>query len=1110
MIWNLLTLFSLFLTIPLFSHENRIIQVDEKTKYIDANSYFDYLIDTGKKLTVEQAIQKENEFTQNPKTPVNFAIDPTSAYWGKITVHNVQNKMDRFIIHQAELTQKLELYYYNDSGELEKKISGFKFNIKDWMIPNKSPSYVIVLKENETKTFYFKLSGTGTNIYDLKLYSLDNFFQVMASEYHLSGVFMGILIALMLYNLFIFISLKEVSYLFYSIYVLLFGTTIYDLGGFVGLYFLEDYPDICHRMMFTLPLAGGISVSFFTKIFLQTNTKDRIMDKTIYALIGVLFLTLAYYSFVSLETVNEGIVSLVSLLQIIIVVTAATRAILRKFRPAKYFLFAWSFLFIGGSFKILGFLNIIPIGFLTQYGLQIGTCLEAIMLSFAMADKIEILKREREEAQKESIASQELAISTLKKADKLKDDFLANTSHELRTPLNGIIGLAESMIDGASGKLNPTANENLSLIVLSGRRLSSLVNDILDFSKIKNEELVIQAKPVGINEIAHVVTQFSKPQARNKNIELINEIKGDLPLAMGDENRLIQVLTNIVGNSVKFTSVGSVKISATIEKSLENEFGFIKVAVTDTGIGIPEDKFLVIFEEFKQVDASTAREFGGTGLGLSITKKLVELHGGKVWVESVLGKGSVFYFTIPISPDQTLGEKENIAESVAKVRNSEQDDNNPDILMEPTFTGRREQIVISKDITNVLIVDDEPVNLQVLANILSLYDCEVRKAANGLEALQVIQDKFIPDIVLLDVMMPKMTGYEVCQKIRETYPAIELPVIILTAKNQSSDLVQGFEVGANDYLTKPVTKKELIARMKVHLQLSKINQSYARFVPHDFLTYLGKDNIMEVELGNQVRKEMTVLFSDIRSFTQLSESMSPEENFNFINSYLKRMGPIIRKNAGFIDKYIGDAIMALFPTDPDDAITAAVNMMQEIEIYNAHREDQGFKPIAIGIGIHTGSLMLGTIGESERMDTTVISDAVNLASRLEGLTKQYNCRITVSDNTLTLMKNVNRFTYRLLDRVQVKGKTKPVTIYEVLEGEPTKLRETKLKTRADYEKGIDLFFAKDFKDAMVYFARVMEISSEDIIAKYYMDRTDYILKNGIPEDWTGITEMKIK
>jgi class 3 adenylate cyclase len=214
------------------------------------------------------------------------------------------------------------------------------------------------------------------------------------------------------------------------------------------------------------------------------------------------------------------------------------------------------------------------------------------------------------------------------------------------------------------------------------------------------------------------------------------------------------------------------------------------------------------------------------------------------------------------------------------------------------------------------------------------------------------------------------------------------------------------------------------------LDLKRTNLSIERFVPRAFLEMIGKPSIVEVELGDNIRKEMTILFSDIRSFTTLSEAMTPDDNFAFINRYLECMGPVIRAHNGFIDKYIGDAIMALFES-ADDAVRASLAMVETLDGYNARRRAAGRAPIAIGVGINTGSLMLGTIGESHRMDGTVISDAVNLASRVESLTKTYRLGILISQYTRDRLASPGKFDIREVDTVTVKGKTQPVSIFQV-------------------------------------------------------------------------------
>ncbi|WP_109019780.1 7TM diverse intracellular signaling domain-containing protein [Leptospira kobayashii] len=285
-----------------------------------------------------------------------------------------------------------------------------------------------------------------------------------------------------------------------------------------------------------------------------------------------------------------------------------------------------------------------------------------------------------------------------------------------------------------------------------------------------------------------------------------------------------------------------------------------------------------------------------------------------------------------------------------------------------------------------------------------------------------------------------------------------------------------------------IIKKEKEEAQAKTLEMQKIlTESYARFVPRDFLANLGKESILDVRLGDQIQKDMAVLFSDIRSFTTLSEKMSPAENFNFINSYLGRMSPIIQKHNGFIDKFIGDAIMALFDKQVLDAVAAGVEMQLYLKEYNAFRARRTYDPIQIGIGIHSGSLMLGTIGAEERLEGTVISDTVNLASRIENLTKVYGARIAVSESAIVEIKN-NQFSFRFLDRVKVKGKQKPVSIYEILDGDEEQQRDLKNKTKSDYESGVKSFHTREFSESKSYFDKVIKENPNDKSTQLYLKR----------------------
>ncbi|MFK5970728.1 MAG: adenylate/guanylate cyclase domain-containing protein [Candidatus Marithrix sp.] len=297
---------------------------------------------------------------------------------------------------------------------------------------------------------------------------------------------------------------------------------------------------------------------------------------------------------------------------------------------------------------------------------------------------------------------------------------------------------------------------------------------------------------------------------------------------------------------------------------------------------------------------------------------------------------------------------------------------------------------------------------------------------------------------------------------------------------------------------------------KVFEDLEKVNKAYERFVPKEFLKLLDKQSVIEINLGDQVEKEMTVLFSDVRGFTSISEKMTPQDNFEFINSYLGQMEPVIYQYNGVIDKYIGDAIMALFPTNADDAVAGSVAMLKTLHRHNITLQNKGQDAIKIGIGLHTGKLMLGTIGGLTRMEGTVISDAVNLASRIEGMTKQYGASLLISDVTYTNLTNVSQYLIRDIDRVQVKGKSKPITVYEVFDGDLPEIVELKQKTLADFKQAIALYRCKEFSQALDCFDKVLEIHTDDKATQNYVTRCKRYQESGVPDNWAGVEILQTK
>ncbi len=282
--------------------------------------------------------------------------------------------------------------------------------------------------------------------------------------------------------------------------------------------------------------------------------------------------------------------------------------------------------------------------------------------------------------------------------------------------------------------------------------------------------------------------------------------------------------------------------------------------------------------------------------------------------------------------------------------------------------------------------------------------------------------------------------------------------------------------------------REFSRSESLSMELQQTNNSFRRFVPQEFLRFLGKKKIADVRLGDHTQLEMTIMFCDIREFTTLSENLTPRENFLFLNSYLERIGPVIRQFGGFIDKYVGDGIMALFPGSADSAVKAAIQIQEQIKIYNLHRKSCGYDSIRLGIGIHTGSMMLGTIGENERMDSTVISDSVNLCSRIESLTKDYGLQIAMSESTWESLEEKDFLEERYIGQIMVKGKKEPIPIYELFNTNPPDILEAKKQNRQEFYKALALFSSGSCDEAETAFREVLKKIPEDKTSQVYLKR----------------------
>ncbi|BAU15480.1 adenylate cyclase, family 3 protein [Leptolyngbya sp. NIES-3755] len=296
-------------------------------------------------------------------------------------------------------------------------------------------------------------------------------------------------------------------------------------------------------------------------------------------------------------------------------------------------------------------------------------------------------------------------------------------------------------------------------------------------------------------------------------------------------------------------------------------------------------------------------------------------------------------------------------------------------------------------------------------------------------------------------------------------------------------------------------EKEMI---EANHKLEELLEAYGRFVPHEFMGFLRRQSITDVRLGDHVSKTMAVMFSDIRSFTTMCEAMSPKENFGFVNAYLKRVSPEIRNNHGLILKFLGDGMMAVFPDGADDAIASGVAMFRAVEQYNQKRHQDGWLPINVGIGVHVGHMMLGMVGEENRMQGDAFSDNVNLTARLEGLTKFYGVSLLMSEQALEHMSHPEDYQIRFLDRAIVKGRNEPIGVYEILDAEVEGVRSLKLQTQSDFEQGLKHYRAGDLANAKADFERVLSVNPVDKTANLYLERVEILTQRGVPEHWNGV------
>jgi len=490
--------------------------------------------------------------------------------------------------------------------------------------------------------------------------------------------------------------------------------------------------------------------------------------------------------------------------------------------------------------------------------------------------------------------TKELA-TTLQRMNDHKDQFLANTSHEFKNPLHSILNMSQSVLQRERHLLQERSINELETVLSVGRRLTLLLNDLIDVMSLREGNPRLNKKEVYIQPIVTGVLDMLQLNAEVKSVNIANQIPEDFPPLYADENRLIQIIFNLLHNAVKYTNDGVISIEAAIKD------GKAYITIADNGIGMDENMINRLFRPYEQASMNETMIEGGFGLGLSISKQLVELHGGSLDVTSVLGEGSTFTFSLQLAAIEPDEEKDatNVLEAlpqhampVQEIISINRERGSANTISQPSTV-----LNMDRNCPCILIVDDDPVNLQVLESILPLDEYDTTMVTSGKEALAVLDSKEW-DLVISDIMMPQMSGYELTRMIRERFTLTELPVLLLTARSQPSDIQSGFLAGANDYVMKPVESVEIKSRIEA---LTTIKQSVreqlrleaawlqAQIQPHFLFNALNAVTALsDIDLD-----KMRDLLDEFSNFLrnkfkfQNMESLVPiEEELSLVRSYL--------------------------------------------------------------------------------------------------------------------------------------------------------------------------------------------------------------------------------
>lgn len=602
---------------------------------------------------------------------------------------------------------------------------------------------------------------------------------------------------------------KRKEELFFGLFAVLFG---FHMSLINQKWFFVLNSDIDMNVQVSIQLGTALlalaSMTLFVYyMFPQLSNKRIVAGILVILIVGVLFYSVCGFFSYPVDLTSEEIFlrqnmyALVLVLVVFYNVFVLMKAVVRDLDGIKYILIVLASLFCYTVLAVLNFL----------FGVSMDH-IALLLFSLVLFGFSSLLSyRANVSYEKAQKLSEELTAY-----NRMKDEFLLKTSHELRTPLNGILNVSKSLMEGTQGPLKRAQQENVMLIHNVTKRLGHLVEDLLFSSNYMTGEVRVSMQVVPVTVMNEVIEEVQVFVQNPNNIHLICNINEALPPMYTDELRFKQVLYNLVYNAFRYTEQGEISVRAEVQDEM------LKIQVSDTGIGIPSGDLEHIFNAFYQVNPHNGKS--GLGLGLSITKNIVEALNGQIKVSSQLGKGTTFTFTIPLATEAMI----EIAAARVPATN-ETEILKLELPIEHCVDGK-----------TILVVDDDHVNIKVLVDTLKQEGYSIIAVDNGFDAIDYLKTMKV-DLMLVDLMMEEMSGYDLCRQVREDYDMLELPIIILTAVVKHADLVLSLEVGANDYLQKPIDMEELLIRIRSYLAVrqssveaieNEMNFLYAQVTPH--------------------------------------------------------------------------------------------------------------------------------------------------------------------------------------------------------------------------------------------------------------------------------------